>query len=250
VKDTNQPMRVVQVDQSARHQVLLIDYIGAVGDSAKLIGLSTDGSLRLISNPQGRAQTILTAADLGCATQSGNRLFVEGALGRGEPGAASGLNPGYGISRSYYQISGNLQMRFVGYQGTVVPQAPASDPYDNYCTGNLPSAGPLTSYATSAQQALAGVLAAASSKDETRASAFIGGGYADFLNVQYLPDVWEYLTATKGLNPAGWLNRPANCTSASLTNATCTIIGPGGEPLNTEEQDVGSNWVVTGAEAG
>jgi hypothetical protein len=252
--ETNQPMRVMQAGQSARQQVLLIGYEGAVGDDAVLAGLSTDGSLRLVMTGDGQADSILTAANLGCATQSGQRLFVEGALGRGEPGGQSESVPGYGVSRSFFQLSADLQLRFVGYQGQVVASAPPSDPYHNFCpaAGDLPAAGPLDPWAASPQQALTGLVAAAVSLDQTRAGAFLGGGYADFSgNSLYVPDMWKYLTATPGLNPDNWADRPAVCTSSGPEDATCHIIGANGEPLSTTEaQADGGNWVVTGGEAG
>jgi hypothetical protein len=251
--ETNQPMRVMRAGQSARQQVLLIDYEGAVGDDAVLTGLGTDGSLRLVMTGDGHADSILTAANLGCANQSGQRLFVEGALGRGEPGGQSASVPGYGVSRSFFQLSGDLHLRLVGYQGQVVASAPPSDPYHNFCpaAGDLPAAGPLDPWADSAQQALIGLVAAAVSKDQTRADAFLAGGYADFSGNGHVADMWQYLTATPELNPNNWANRAAVCTSSAPGDATCHIIGANGEPLSTEEaQAPGGNWVVTGGEAG
>ena len=250
-RETNQPMRVMQAGQSARQQVLLIDSVGAVGDEAVLVGMSTDGILRLVMTGDGQADSILTATNLGCANRSGQRLFVEGVLGRGEPGDAGGPSPGYGVSRSFFQLSADLHLRFVGYQGQVVASAPPSDPYHNFCAGDLPPAGPLDPWAGSAQQALIGLVAAAVSKDQTRAGAFLAGSYADFGGNRYVADMWQYLTATPGLDPNNWADRLAVCTSSAPENATCHIIGANGEPLFTaESQAPGGNWVVTGGEAG
>ena len=120
VGDTNEPAETFRLTSSARQQVLLIGNIGAVGDRAAVIGLAADGNLRLAAGQQGQVQDVLTARDLGCATQSGQRVFVESALGRGEPGVSGGPAPGYGISRSYYVVSPDLRIRFTGYQGSVV----------------------------------------------------------------------------------------------------------------------------------
>ena len=250
-REANQPMRVMQAGQSARQQVLLIDSVGAVGDEAVLVGMSTDGILRLVMTGDGQADSILTATNLGCANRSGQRLFVEGVLGRGEPGDAGGPSPGFGVSRSFFQLSADLHLRFVGYQGQVVASAPPSDPYHNFCAGDLPPAGPLDPWAGSAQQALIGLVAAAVSKDQTRAGAFLAGSYADFGGNRYVADMWQYLTATPGLDPNNWADRLAVCTSSAPENATCHIIGANGEPLFTaESQAPGGNWVVTGGEAG
>jgi hypothetical protein len=248
--DTNQPLQILQLTGSARQQVLLIDSIGAVGDEAVLVGLGGDGGLRLAANEQGQVQTILTAANLGCASQPGKRLFVEGVLGRGEPGVSGGPFPGYGVSRSFYQLSADLRMRFVGYQGQVLSSAPASDPFHNGCAGSIPGAGSIYQWATTAQQAINGLLAAANSRNEGRASAFVGGSYADFSGEkQFVPDVWKYLTATQGVSPANWMNRPVSCASSS-DSANCVVTGSDGQPLAAEVDSTGDNWVVTGMEAG
>jgi hypothetical protein len=249
VGDTNQPMRILRLTASRRQQVLLIDNIGAVGDDAALIGLDPAGDLRLVANELGQVQDVLTAADLGCASQAGHPLFVEGALGRGEPGGATGPAPGYGVSRSFYQVSADLRMRLVDYRGQVVPSLPAPDPFQNDCTGSVPAAPAFYPWATTAGQAVVGLVTAASSKNAGQASAFEGGGYADFSGQGYEPDGWNYLTATQGLNPADWLNRRASCTSSPY-DATCTVIGADGEPLTAEVANMGDNWVVTGLRAG
>ena len=247
---TDQPMAIIQATSSARQQVLLISYFGADGSAAALVGLSADGSLRLVSDGEQRVPDILTALSLGCATQGSSRLFVEGALGRGSAASAGGQRPGYGISRSFFQISASLVMRFVGYQGEIVASAPASDPFGNFCKSSLPAVGTLDPYATSAQQALSGLIAAADDADETRASAFLGGGYVDFSSEQYDPDAWKYLTSTPGVHAGNWADRPVTCFSTLPDSATCKIIGADTEPLYTQEETLGSNWVVTGVEAG
>jgi hypothetical protein len=246
--DTNQPMRILRLTGSPRQQVLLIDNIGAVGDDAVLIGLDRADDLRLVANELGQVQDVQTAADLGCASQAGQRLFAEGALGRGEPGGSTGPAPGYGVSRSFYQVSADLRMRLIGYQGQVVPSLPAPDPFQNDCTGSMPAAPSFYPWATTAGQAVTGLVTAASSRNGGQASAFEGGGYADFSGQSYVPDVWNYLTATQGLNPADWLNRPASCTSPP--DVTCTVIGADGEPLAAEVDNVGDNWVVAGLRVG
>ena len=128
VGDTNEPAKTFRLTSSARQQVLLIDNIGAIGDGAVVIGLAADGNLRLAAGQQGQVQDVPTARDLGCATQSGQRVFVESALGRGEPGVSGGPAPGYGISRSYYVVSPDLRIRFTGYQGSVVPGSASHGP--------------------------------------------------------------------------------------------------------------------------
>ena len=64
-----------------------------------------------------------------------------------------------------------------------------------------------------------------------------------------VPDVWSYLTATPGVNPANWLNRAETCSSPSGP-LTCLITGADGQPLNAEVVSNGDNWVVTGLAAG
>jgi hypothetical protein len=243
-------MAIMRATSSARQQVLLISYFGAHGSAAALVGLSADGSLRLVSNGEQRVPDIVTANSLGCATQGSSRLFVEGALGRGSAASAAGQWPGYGVSRSFFQISASLVMRFVGYQGEIVASAPASDLFGNFCKGSVPAVGTLDPYATSAQQALSGLIAAADDADETRASAFLGGGYVDFSSEQYDPDAWKYLTSTPDVHAGNWADRPVTCLSTLPDIATCKIIGANTEPLYTQEETLGSNWVVTGVEAG
>jgi hypothetical protein len=242
---TNQPLRLIRAAQSVGQQVLLIDSIGAVGDEVYMVGLAADGSLRLATDPQGKARGILTARALGCATQAGNRLYVEGVLGRGEPGVSGGPYPGFGVSRSFYKVSDDLEIQFLGYEGEVLPKPLTSDPFGNNCAGNLPTVGSLPPYATTPQKALSGLLNAAIGKDENRGSAFVGGGFADFENPQFMPDVWKYLTTSKSIDPANWNNRPVNCNTSAFP-VICSIAGANGKPLQAEMQPEDKAWVVSG----
>ena len=54
--ESNQPVLVLQAMSSARQQVLLIDSFGAVGNSAEMVGLAADGSLRLVMDAQAQTQ--------------------------------------------------------------------------------------------------------------------------------------------------------------------------------------------------
>ena len=253
---TNQPLSIAQLTDLPRQEVLVGDYIGAHGYEAVVMGLGDDGQLHLVTGQNGQAYGVLTAADLGCAREPGSPLFAESALGRGEPGVSGGGTPGYGISRSFFKITPEMQIRFVGYRGQIVPSAPPADPYQNDCGPSLaalPPVGTLDPWASSPQLAVTGLIAAATAKDQARASAFLGGAYADFSAGQedMEGDAWQYLTTTPGLNPATWQDRPVSCTT-SADVSQCLVTGASGEPLRLDLSNtgVGPNWVVTGLAAG
>jgi hypothetical protein len=254
--DAAAPIAIYDLTGFGRHEVLLATATGVHGDEAVLVGLDRGGQLRLVGDGHGNIMALVTADSFGCAARGSQRLFVVTAAGAGTAGDTS---RGSGTSHLYFTLSRDQQLYFAGYDGTVFsPTATgALDPLRNDCGTSIADARRIYPWASTPQQAVTGLLTAASTGDAQRAATFVGGAFADFAadNGEYQPDVWRYLTSISGASARQWIGRPVSCIQ-TVGRVHCQVKTTSGYGLFLDLENPGqtvnsaTNWTVTGVFAG
>jgi len=240
--ETLTPNRVTSLATSQRQALLTTFYVGGRGSLTAALILDSSENLRWMS-PSGSSDLIWTTStdrtDFGCATQSGQRLFVESYAGTG---AALSVDDPHadliGISRSYERLATDGRVTYVGSANQVVKRtdpAASSSPYANDCTGPLPAAQPTRAPAKTPQAAVKTMLLAARDSDtaaQLATSAGTGAAFDPNLS-QYEPDVFGYLTKTEGVDARSWIGRPVSCADLDGYELTCEASTADGYFLET-----------------
>lgn len=164
---------------------------GAHANSVGFIGLDDTGALRLLEGTSGGVLDLPTAADFGCAQGSHHRMFVLTATG--QSGEESLSPDGSFADRNLFDINSELRLENASHLGQT-PSMPTLTDLTNTCGPAAPTASPPPAPATSGEQAVTTLTAAALHGDAAAGSPVISGVTSNAASPDVFQDPWYYLT--------------------------------------------------------